>query len=273
MFNLRKKITGNAGSSAPNGRENLKNRFHKKQDLGLFLETQEWSPDGLKAQSLRARTPSIFCLSVPSHKTQIPGREPLNDWSHVGHMDTSWPWEAGDRNGQSLHGDIQIPIEAIINGRGMDVGQWSWQLTVTYVLLSATLWSTMTPIWHIKGREQRGSFDGRGEGAQQVQASSPRDLNLPAFRAQLPHYYDFPLAAKSKLFPLQANWAGPWKVPWIPNGRNMKEKRMGTDQDICHGMCGIFTALAARREAVSSVNVTAREKHAWSFLWDSQTFY
>ena len=50
----------------------------------------------------------------------------------------------------------------------------------------------------------------------------------------------FPMVAKFRLFPLQANWAGPWKVGGIPNGTNIKEKKVGNDQAICCGMHLLF---------------------------------
>lgn len=103
-------------------------------------------------------------------------------------------------------------------------------------------------------------FDKRGVRGSAHLSNSSGDLNLPVLRAQLHHYYGFPLAATSTLFPLQAHWAGPWKVHRIPNGRDMKEKRVGNDQVIRCGMHVIFAAFASRRGAVSFVNVTAREK-------------
>lgn len=57
--------------------EPVRIQISQKQNVGWFLETQEWSLDDLKAQSLMGRTPSIFCLGVSSPKTQITGSEDM----------------------------------------------------------------------------------------------------------------------------------------------------------------------------------------------------
>lgn len=137
---------------------------------------------------------------------------------------------------------LQLKLLSMEGGWMLGSGHGSWLLHMSSSQQPCEVWWLPFDILKVENSEVH-LMEGKSE-AQQVQASSPRDLNLPEFRAQMPHYYDFPLAAKSKLFPLQANWAGLRKVPWIPNGRDMKEKRVGTDQAICHGMCGIFAALA-----------------------------
>lgn len=64
-------------------KEKLKARFSKDQDPGCFLEIPVGHTNDLKAQSSTGTAPSVFHLSVPPLKAQIPGREPLIGFTFV----------------------------------------------------------------------------------------------------------------------------------------------------------------------------------------------
>lgn len=154
-----------------------KTDFTKKQEPEWFLQLQQRSSNNLETRPCIGRAPGTSCLGVLSCKTQIPGEEPLPDWSHFGRMVTSWLGEAGHFAWQSLHGDIQSTIgELLSKEEEVDIGQQYQQLTVTFFLLSATIRvSMMTPIWW-KGRVRLSKFK---QAAQGIWVE-----NLPEFRAQ-----------------------------------------------------------------------------------------
>lgn len=238
MFNLRKKITGNAGSSAPNGRENLKNRFHKKQGRGLFLETQAWSPDGLKAQSLRGRTPSIFLSQCPFPQDSN-SRERTPTWlvscrphGHLLAMRGRWSewtvssWRYPDSN------------QSYYQQKGMHVGQLSWQLTVIYVLLSATCEVQWLPLDILKvGNSEVHLMEGK-RGLSEVKQAAPRIWTCLSLESNCLSIMIFPWRQNLSFFHYRQIELGLGKLPGFQMAETWRRREWELTKPFATGCVG-----------------------------------